>query len=175
MYISIGRVINTFGISGEVKVKVYSDDIRRFEGLREVYIAFGESGDDRADKRRPVTISGLRYHKDAVLMKLEGVDDMNAALSLRDAFLQVPESELAPLPEGRYYIYQLIGLTVWENGVRYGKITDVLQTGSNDVYVVTDGKTEILIPALKSVIKKVDLEAGLMEVELPAGLLEIYT
>ena len=174
MYISIGRITGTFGVSGEVKARVFSDDTRRFERVEKLYAAFGDSGDDRADKRRALAITGLRYHKDGVLLKFEGIDDMTGALSLKEAFLQVPESELAPLPPGRYYIYQLIGLSVWEKDICYGKIADVMQPGSNDVYVVRDGKREILIPVLKSVVKNVDIEAGRVEVELPPGLLELY-
>jgi len=86
----------------------------------------------------------------------------------------VPEDDLPPLPDGRYYIYQLEGLTVWEKEICYGKLTEVMQPGSNDVYVVSDGKREILVPALKTVIKSVDLDSNRMEVELPAGLLDIY-
>jgi len=137
------------------------------------YIGNYKSG--RIDKRRKLAINGLRYHKDMVLMKFQGIDDMTAAQTLREALLQVQESELKPLPEGRYYIYQLIGLSVWEKDNCYGKVTEVMQPGSNDVYVVRDDKREILIPVLNSVVKNVDLEAGRIEVELPAGLLELYT
>jgi 16S rRNA processing protein RimM len=171
MYISIGRIVNTHGIHGEVKVKVYSDSIERFEGMKQVYAIADEGGDDR----RLLTIAGLRYQKDMVLMKFEEIVAMDQAESLKNAFLQTPEDELPALPEGRYYIYQLEGLSVWEKGLCYGTLTEVMQPGSNDVYVVSDGKRQILVPALKTVIKEVDLEKGRMEVELPAGLLELYS
>lgn len=170
MYITIGKIVNTHGIAGEVRVQVYSDEITRFEGMERIYAATKEQGDERT----VLTITGLRYHKDFVLMTLAGVDSMTAAESLKNSFLQVPEEDLPALPIGRYYIYQLEGLTVWEKGVCYGELKEVMQPGSNDVYLVSDGQREILIPALKTVIKEVDLQSGRMEVELPAGLLDIY-
>ena len=170
LYISIGQIINTHGIRGELKVKVFSDSVHRFEGLDKVYA----SADIEGGERLELDITGLRYHKDMALMKLGQIHDMSQAEKLKNYYLQVPESELPPLPEGRYYIYQLEGLLVWEGDVCYGELTEVMQPGSNDVYVVSDGNREILIPALKSVIKSVDLDKGRMEVELPAGLLELY-
>ena len=107
------------------------------------------------------------------------IPDLTAAEKLKGWFLQVEEEELPPLPEGRYYIYQLIGLAVWEGETCYGRIKEVMQPGSNDVYVVgadegVKAENDLLIPALKTVIKKVDLKAGRMEVELPPGLYELY-
>ena len=169
-YITIGQIINTHGVKGEVKVKVFSDSLERFEGMKEIFAVVSEGAQDR----RRLTISGLRYQKDMVLMTFHEVQDLSEAERLKTCFLQTPERELPVLPKGRYYIYQLEGLAVWENQRCYGTLTEVLQPGSNDVYVVRDGKRELLIPALKTVIKKVDLEQGRMEVELPAGLLELY-
>ena len=169
-YISIGQVVNTHGVSGEVKVKVFSDTIRRFEGIRQIQAAFDETGAGG----RVLTISRLRYQKDMVLLTFEEAGNMADAEKLKNIYLQTREEDLPALPEGRYYIYQLEGLSVWEKGVCYGRLTEVLQPGGNDVYTVSDGSREILIPALKTVIKSVDLEQGRMEVELPAGLLEIY-
>jgi 16S rRNA processing protein RimM len=121
-----------------------------------------------------LTITGVRYHKGMALLTFAEVGDMAAAQRLRGCFLQVPAADLPPLPEGRYYIYQLVGLSVWEKDVCLGALTEVLQPGSNDVYIVREGSREILVPALKSVIKGVDLAARRMDVELPAGLLELY-
>ena len=170
LWISIGKIVNTHGIRGEVRVQVYSDSLDRFEGLHEVCVAIGEG----ARERRTLAITGLRYHKGLVLLKFRGIEDLQQAEEVKGCYLQVPESELPPLPEGRFYIYQLEGLSVWEKDRCYGTLTEVLQPGSNDVYVVKEGKREILIPALKTVIKEVDLEKGRMEVELPDGLLELY-
>jgi 16S rRNA processing protein RimM len=170
MYISIGQIINTHALKGEVKVKVFSDSLERFEGVEQVYATAAENG----EARRLLTVVGLRYHKGMVLLTFKEAPDLTQAEKLKGWYLQVPEKELPPLPAGRYYIYQLEGLSVWEKDVCYGKLAEVLQPGSNDVYVVREGKREILIPALKTVIKSVNLEEGRMEVELPAGLLELY-
>jgi len=178
MYISIGQIVNTHGIKGEVKVKVFSDSLERFEGMENIHISrdagSANAGATTGQERRLLAISGIRYHKDMVLMTFHGIDTIAEAERLKDWYLQTPESELPVLPDGRYYIYQLVGLAVWERDSFYGKLTEVLQPGSNDVYVVRDGEREILIPALKTVIRSVDLEKGRMEVELPAGLLELY-
>ena len=183
MYITIGKIVNTHGVRGEVRVKVFSDSLDRFENVKDLYASpeaktgQGESANPAGpgqDGQMTLTISGIRYHKDMVLLTFEGIPDLTAAEKLKNYVLQVPEADLPTLPDGRYYIYQLVGLSVWEKDVCYGRITDVLQPGSNDVYTVSDGKKEILIPALKTVVKSVDLGAGRMEVELPAGLLEIY-
>jgi len=170
MYISIGKIVNTHGINGEVKVKVYSDSLDRFQGMRQISVASSEAGDGR----QTLTIGGIRYHKDTVLMRFEEVGHISQAELYKNHFLQVLEEDLPSLPDGRYYIYQLEGLTVWEKNLCYGKLTEVIQPGGNDVYVVKDGNREILIPALKTVIKSVDLQKNRMEVELPAGLLDIY-
>ena len=170
MYISIGQIMNTHGVKGEMKVKVYSDSLDRFEGMAQIYISSDEEGADR----RTLTIDHIRYQKDMVLMKFAEINNMTDAEKMKGSFLQVPEMDLPALPDGRYYIYQLEGITVWENEICYGELTEVLQPGCNDVYVVRGNKRELLIPALKTVIKSVDLEKRRMEVELPAGLLELY-
>ena len=174
MFITIGQIINTHGNRGEVKVKPITDDPGLFEEIKKVY-AVAEADEKQMEQRaprRPLTIETVRYHKKMVLITFMEIADMNQAEVIKGYFLQLPESELKPLPEGRYYIYQLEGLKVCEGERCYGTLTEVLQPGSNDVYVVRDGQQEILIPALKTVIKKVDLEAGRMEVVLPPGLLD---
>ena len=170
MYITIGQIINTHGIKGELKVRVYSDSIYRFEGLGRIFASSVEQDVEKVEFH----ITGLRYQNDIVLMKMEEIKDLTEAEKVKGYYLQILESELPPLPEGRYYIYQLEGLMVWEKEVCYGELIEVMQPGNTDVYVVSNGKREILIPALKTVIKSVDLEKKQMEVELPAGLQEIY-
>ena len=176
MYITIGKIVNTHGIKGEVKAEVYSDPLSRFEQETQVYaLPPGlASTDGPAAQRLLFAIEGIRYHKNMALMTLGGVNDLTRAQGLKGYLLQVPAEQLPALPAGRYYIYQLVGLKVWENDVCYGTLTEVLQPGSNDVYVVKEGSREILVPALKTVIISVDLCAGRMEVVLPPGLLELY-
>jgi 16S rRNA processing protein RimM len=98
---------------------------------------------------------------------------MNAAEQLRGGYLEITREQLVPLPEGSYYIFEIIGLKVYDlDGAYLGEITDVLQTGANDVYVVETGGKPLLIPALKQVVREVDLQGRRMRVELPEGLME---
>ncbi|MEA4892081.1 MAG: ribosome maturation factor RimM [Peptococcaceae bacterium] len=185
MFITIGKIVNTHGIRGELRVQVFSDDPCRFESEKEIWAVsplWAERSQEKAH-RQQLTIETVRYHKGLTMLTFEEIPDLTAAEKLKGWSLQVEEADLPPLPEGRYYIYQLVGLEVWEGQVYYGKITEVLQPGSNDIYVVGPPEAQakgekpagdLLVPALKTVVKKVDLPAGRMEVELPAGLLELY-
>ena len=149
------------GIDGAVSAEVYSDNPRRFAAGAELATASGE-------KLRIVSASP---HKGRLLLHLSGVEDRNAAEKLRGVKLYVDESEVEPLPEGSWYWFQLLGLTVKEKGRVLGEIVEILPYTANDVYVVRrQNKKDLLIPALKDVVKQVDLDAKVMEVELPAGL-----
>ena len=149
------------GIDGAVSAEVYSDNPRRFAAGAELATASGE-------KLRIVSASP---HKGRLLLHLSGVEDRNAAEKLRGLRLYVDESEVEPLPEGSWYWFQLLGLTVKEKGRVLGEIVEILPYTANDVYVVRrQNKKDLLIPALKDVVKQVDLDAKVMEVELPAGL-----
>jgi len=119
-------------------------------------------------------IDSVRPHKKFIVIKFKQVADINDAEKLKGALIKITRNQLMPLTEGHYYIFQIIGLDVFDpEGVKLGKIKQVLQTGANDVYVIkpADGK-DILIPALKTVVKKIDIEANRMVVELPEGLLD---
>lgn len=149
------------GIDGAVSAEVCSDNPRRFAAGAELATASGE-------KLRIVSASP---HKGRLLLRLAGVADRNAAEKLRGVRLYVDESEVEPLPPGSWYWFQLLGLTVREKGRVLGEIAEILPYTANDVYVVRrQNKKDLLIPALKDVVKQVDLEAKVMEVELPAGL-----
>lgn len=107
-----------------------------------------------------------------LLVKFVGVDDRNAAELLRSARLEIKPEQVVPLPEGEYYHFQIAGLVVYEGEKRLGVVREVYPGGAHDLYVVdTDNGGEILIPALKSMVKKIDLAGGKMEVELPPGLI----
>lgn len=164
-YIKIGQIINTHGHRGELKVYPLTDDINRFKDLVHVYIKKG-------NEYKSYQISGVRYHKDLVLLSLHEIIDMNEAETFKGLYLELPEEELRVLPEGHYYIFQLVGLNVYEHDRFLGKVFDIIKTGSNDVYVVQhpDKKRPLLIPALKDVVRQIDLTAGLIRVELPIGL-----
>ena len=163
----IGKILNAHGVRGELKVEPLTDDPTRYYLLDEVYL------EDRNKNYTVYDIERVRLHKDTVLVKLYDVDDMDAAKALKNQYLAIDKSDRMSLEEGAYYIDDLIGLVVYEGEEKIGVITDVLQPGANDVYVVEQSPTrEILIPAVKSVILGVDLDAGRMEVELPKGLVD---
>lgn len=161
-FIKIGQVINTHGHKGGVKIYPLTDDPHRFFELQRVFI--GGS---------PYTIVQVQLHQNFVLLTLKEITDMNEAEKLKNLYAEIPREEVKPLPEGSFYIFELIGLAVYEDGQMLGMLTNVLQTGSNDVYVVQtpEGK-EFYLPALKSVITQIDLKAGRIEVKVPPGLLD---
>ncbi len=125
----------------------------------------------KANQDKEYFINQVKRHKNYLLIDFQGISDMNAAESLAGALLQVTREQLVKLPAGNYFIFDIIGLSVYtETSECLGKIEDVLQTGANDVYVVGNDRQSILIPALKQVVRKIDLENSRMIVELPEGL-----
>lgn len=164
--ISVGEIIKAQGIRGEVKVIPHTDNPKRFGEIRRVYLK------DCAGWRE-LTIEGYRKFKQFVLLKFLGIDDLTAASSLGRGLLMIPRSERPKLPSGRYYYDQIEGLKVYTIEGKYlGTIDRILETGANDVYIVKDDSREILIPALKSIIKVIDLEQTKMIVDPLPGLVE---
>lgn len=162
-YLIIGRVFKPWGVRGEVKVEILTEFPERFASLRTVYL-----GDDA----KPFSIENARLHGKAALLKFKGIDRPEDAEGLRDQIVQVAREEAVKLPKGKLYLYQLIGLrVVTVQGEALGEITDVLDTGANDVYVVHDGQREILIPAIEEVVKEISLERNEVRVQLLEGLI----
>ena len=160
---TIGKIVNTHGVKGEVRVLPSTDDVKRFGKLKEV----------KVENRTMTTyeIETVRYHKNFVLLKFKGIDTMNEAELLKNSLLKIDRKDALPLKKDEYYQCDLYGLRVLtDTGRDLGKLTDILMTGSNDVYVVRNEEKEILIPAIKQCILKVDLEAGEMLVHLLEGL-----
>ena len=163
--LEIGQIVNTFGIKGEIKVVPFTDDINRFDDLKKVYVR------TRKDSKL-YKVENARYHKNMVLLKLEGINNPEDAEKLRNAFLEIDRKDAIPLEEGTYFIADLINLDVYtDEGKLLGKVDDIYNTGANDIYVVKDelGK-QILLPGIKDVIKEVDLEAEKIIVHLIPGL-----
>lgn len=159
----IGLITTTFGRKGEVKVRPDTDFPERFDDLKEVYVA----GDNIPG--RLVRIEKVWHHKGAVIVKFEGVDDMNAAETYRGAEVRVPETMIAPLGEDEYYIHDLIGMdVVTTEGEDLGKLKEVLRSPANDVYI-TD---RAMIPAVKEFVVSIDLEAKKMVVKAVEGLVQ---
>ena len=159
--VNVGRIIRVHGLHGQLRVRVLSDVPHRFEPGRVVNI----NGDPFT-----ITASGFFRHGQ-ILLTFQGIADRDAAQKLVEQWITVSAEAVPPLPEGEWFHFQLLGLRViTDQGEELGEITEILETGSNDVYVVSGGESEVLIPALKSVITQVRLEDGVMLVSLPEGL-----
>ena len=165
-YLEIGQIVNTNGLKGMVKVNPFTDDMMRFEELEDLYIQY-------KGNLKKVKIEQVRYQKNQVLLKLEGINSIEEAENYRNCYLKIHRKDARNLEEDMYFIADLIGLEVYTNqNELLGKLDDVFSTGSNDVYVVKDhnGK-QILLPAIKEVIKQIDLKNKKITVELINGLL----
>ena len=156
-YFELGKVLKPQGIKGEVKIEAYTDDLSRFSYLKYVFI----KKDGVMEK---ISVTKSRYDSLNAYLLLEGVCDRNDAEKLRGVYLYIDRQNAAKLPEGSYYIRDLIGLEVFdEEGEKYGKVTDILQNGSADVYVVK-GEKGMMFPSVEGVILSRDIEKGKMVV-----------
>ncbi len=161
----IGAITQTHGIKGEVKVFPMTDDIGRFKGMKDLILIYGR-------EQLHLQVTNARPQKNLVILKFKGIDDINEVEKYKGCGLYVTAANRNPCGKDEYYISDLIGLRVIdEDGAPIGELKDVLETGANDVYVVAkeDGK-ELLIPAIKDCIRKVDVKAGQLVVHLLPGL-----
>ena len=155
-YLMIGEITKPQGVRGEVKVRPCTCDPERFEGLTTVYI-------EKDGGYAPLNVAVNRLGADAVFMNVEGVADRDAAERLRGTRLYIDRAHAVQLDEDTNFLADLIGLRgAVSDGRDLGRLTDVLQPGGNDVYVFNGPLGEVLVPALKSVVAKVDLQAGEM-------------
>lgn len=163
--LEIGQIVNTFGIKGMVKVVPFTDDIKRFDNLKQVYI-------ESKNSKKEYQIEEVKYHKNMVLIKFKGIDKVEDAENLKNYYLKIDRKDAIPLKENSYYIVDLLGLEVYtDENIFLGKLDDIFNTGSNDIYVVKDEKgKQILLPAISDVIKKVDIENKKIIVHLLNGL-----
>lgn len=163
-YIKVGKIVNTHGVKGCLKCIPLTDDMERFDELLYVYT-------EKDNKKRK--INNAWYRKGLVYLELEDINDMDAAESLRNTFISIYDDQLRELPEGSYYLFDLEGMEVYSDlGEYIGKISEVYQTGANDVYEVVDKKKSYLIPAVKDVVKEVSVKEKKMVIHVIEGLLE---
>ena len=161
--IKIGQIVNAVGLKGEVKVYNYSDSQERYYDLQTVYL------DDKLYE-----IEKVRFQQHLVILKFKGVDDRNAAESLKGKYLNITEADLKELPEGTYYIRDLLGvLVVLESGEVLGTLTNVLQNFAQDLYEIDVNGKKVLLPAVNEFVLDVDLESRRVTVRLPEGLLDL--
>lgn len=157
-YLKIGLILKPQGIRGEIKVLPLTDDPHRFIGLKQAFLS---------EEKKPVRIMGARVGKDAVYLFLEKIYDRTAAESVRGQFIYIDREHAVKLPEGRYFIADLIGCEAVDlNGNRLGILKEVLQPGANDVYIVQrpDG-SELLIPVVDAFIKDIDIKSRKITVD----------
>jgi 16S rRNA processing protein RimM len=168
-YFEIGKIVNVHGVRGEIKVLPLTDDPKRFNKLKSAFISSQIS-----ENMQTYNIEGVKFLKNFVIIKIKGIENPDEANKLRDKFIIINREDAVKLPKDSFFVCDLINCEVYdENGNKLGVLIDVLQTGSNDVYVVRDeNKKEILIPALKSVVKEVSVEDRKIFVELPKGLID---
>jgi len=152
--IIVGKIVAPHGVRGDVRIFPLTEFPDRFHNLKTIFV----------EDVGQLQLVSARSHKKFVLLKFTGIDTMDDARKLSGKLMKIDRKELIKLPEGRYYIFDIIGLTVvTEEGETLGIITDVLQPGSNDVYVVEQqGKSRLLVPAIKEVVKKIDIAAKQM-------------
>lgn len=166
-FLQVGAIANTHGIAGEVKVFPMTDDIRRFKQLKEVYL-------DTGRERLLLHVASCKFVKNQPVLKFKEFSNINEVEKYKRCGLFITRDQAVPLGKDEYFIADLIGLSVIrEDGETLGELTDVLQTGANDVYEVTmeDGK-QVLLPVIRECIKKVDLEKRQVTVHVMKGLLD---
>lgn len=162
-FVAIGRILSTWGVNGQLQVAVETDFPERFSPSREVFV-----------NRQPMTIESIDWRKGRAIIKLSAVNNLKDAKKLLGLLLEIHHSQLHSLPEGEYYQFQLIGLEVSTiQGELLGKITNILSTPSNDNYVVSGTKGDILIPAIADVVKSIDLKKRQILIEPMEGLLNL--
>ena len=164
-YLELGQIVNVKGLKGEVKVNSFTDDNTKFERIPKVFIKQKQNLTEHE-------IEEVGYSKNQVILKFKNIDTVEEAEKLRNSYIVVDREIFGELPEGVYYIADLIGLDVYtENNEYLGKVDDIFNTGSNDVYVVkAENGMQKLLPGIDEVIKKIDLESNKIIVNLIKGL-----
>lgn len=169
-YLILGYVLRPHGVRGELRVSAMTDFPERVAKLKQVYFS--------RNPEKPVdvivhNVEAARLHQDYILLKLQDINDRDQADAFREYAVMVDMKNAVPLEDDEYYLYQLIGLTVkTADGTEIGTITDVFETGANDVYVVQNQRHgEILVPAHKETLVDIDVDAGVVTMNLPDGLL----
>ena len=164
LFLAIGKLGRSHGVQGEIALHLSTDFPERLKPGIQVYLG---------DEHISMKILSRRTKQGYLVLKFEGYDSPETVKALSNQYLFVRADDRPPLPEGEYYHHQIIGLQAFdEQGAHLGKVTEILETGSNDVYVVQPDKgPEILLPATEEVILEINLDQGLLRVHLLPGLL----
>lgn len=165
-FIAVGKIINTHGIKGEVKIYPYTDEVKRFSDFRILYLG---------NKKLKVEVESVKYHKGIVIMKFKNLNDINEVILYKDEIIYIDYESRISLPENHYFIFDLLECEVVDlAGKTLGYISDVLEFASNDVYTVRDNKNnkEYLIPAVKEFIKEVNISEKRIIIDPIEGMIE---
>ncbi len=165
-FIETGKIVNVRGVKGEVKAEAWSDTPEGLDSYAFFYIK-SKTGMEELSKQY------LKVQSPMVIIKFKNIDTVEDALLLKNKVLYVKKSDMPPLPEGKHYLFELLGMKVClPNGEILGKVKEVMQTGANDVYIVSNGEKEYLLPAIPDVIKTIDKEKEEIHITPLPGLLE---
>lgn len=166
VYLAVGLLRKPHGVHGEILMEVYTDFPERLNDGTTVLLG---------GKHKPATIRHIRHHNDGLLLSFDGVETPESAGLLRNQMVYVKTATRPALPAGQYYHHQVIGMTVVDDsGNELGRLTEIIETGANDVYVVSSGAgKELLLPSIKQVVLDVDVETNRMIVHLIPGLLDL--
>ena len=147
MLVEVAKILTPYGASGSFRIAIFSDFSGRFDVGNEVFL-----------NGIPHLILEAEIYRNSGILKLAGIQSIDDVEKIGGLFLYIAEDQLAELPEGRYYYFHIIGSTViGSDGTRYGEVQEIIQTGANDVFVIDTGDKELLIPALRNVVQKVDV------------------
>ncbi len=164
-YLEAGKIVGTHGLKGELRVEPWCDSAQVLAKLRALYLEKGT---------QQLEVVSSRVHKSLLLLQVKGVDSIEQADELRGRVLFLDRSDL-PLEEGRYFVQDLIGINVFDadSFIYYGKLTEIMYTGANDVYQITsESKKNYLIPAVKDFVIKIDIEEGKMLIRPVRGIFD---
>jgi len=166
LFICVGKVQRPIGVDGQIKIRSYSDIPDRFRKVDTIYIGKEES------LAVPYLIEGAESRGEEVVLKLSGLDSIPAVEDLRDHFCYIPRILRPELEEGEYYIDDIVGLQVHSTeGHLVGVVDEVMQSAGNDVLIIRDGKSEIMIPLVEPVVKSVNLETGRIDIDPIEGMI----
>lgn len=164
--VRVGRIVRPHGVRGEVRVMPDTDFPQRLAALQEILLV-------KADRSAVVQVETVRPGGAHVLMKLSGIDSVEQAEAWRGAEVAVPRAQAAPLGAGQHYVFEVLGLRAeTEDGRVLGTVTEILRTGSNDVYVIRDRAREVLVPAISTVVLQIDVAGGRVVIRPLDGMLD---
>lgn len=161
--IKMGQIVNTVGLKGEIKIYSFSENLQRFQDLKEIFV-----------EDKLFIIEKSRVQKNTVVLKLENIDSTEVAEGYRNKFVYIPEETLEELPEDAYYIKDLLGLEVYEkNGEKLGSVSDIIKGPGQDLYEIKGEDKTFLLPGVKEFILDIDLAKKRIIVDPPKGLLDL--